>query len=180
MKVFLLENDPVVFGPAINYFNDKKHSIEHAINLKDSAFLLELDPGASSFDLFLFDVTLPSEEVRYLNKNKGKVQYTHPEGFNGLLFILHNLDILGDKINRVAVLTAYKQQVINLKNIDVFGRVFIREPLRPEDDQVRVDQEQVTKIKYSIKGTNDEYILSFIDKGANTVISLINKFMNRG
>jgi len=180
VKIFLLEDDPLVFGPVINYFSYKKHIIEHAEYLVGAAFLLEHDPGVSSFDLFLFDVALPREEVSYLNKNKGIVPYSHPKDFNGLLFILHNLDILGDKIDRVALLTAHKQQVMNLENINVFGKVFTCKPLPPEDDQVRADQEQVTKIRYLAEGTNDKYTLSFIDKCSNTVISLINKFINRG
>jgi hypothetical protein len=180
MHIFYLEDNPDAYGPITKYLRNNKHTVLHARNLKGAAFLLELDPGTDYFDLFLFDVGLPSEEVKYQNINKGIVTYSHPERFNGLLFLLHNLDILGDRASKITILTAYKKQVIDMDDIDVFGRKFIRKMLSPEEDQARYEQEQVTKIRYTDYDTSKTYTISILDKVSDIVISQIKRFINRG
>jgi hypothetical protein len=180
MRIFLLENDPDVYFGVIKYLENNKYAISHARNLKDAAYYLEFDPGVDSFDCFLFDVGLPSEEVRYLKGIKGVVKYVHPQDLNGLLFLLHNLDILDRHASRVAILTAYYKQVLEMEKIEVLGINYKLKKLSQAADHARYKQEQVTKICYANEDTDISYVFSLLDKGGDKIIQQINRFIIRG
>ena len=179
MKIFFLENDIDVFN-IIKHLRNKENIVYHAHNLKDAACFLEFEPGVSFFDIFFFDVGLPAEEVRHVNNNKGKVTYNEPNRFNGLLFLLHNLDLLINRQSRVSIITAFRKQVLELGNIDVFGKNYIRKENNFKDENTRAEREQINKIHYKSVDTDQIFTFSFLDKGAGDIIQQINKFMYRG
>ena len=191
MNIFFLEDNPEVF-PVIDYLRSCGHNLRLVRNLRDAAYCLELEPGADSFDIFFFDVGLPAERVDHFEK--GEVTYKDRNGFNGLIFLLHNLDLLHYRTERVAIVTAYRQIIMNTEKVTIEKKSFSLQKLSAEDDELRVSSEKVPKIQYKDDTGNiygfaffdkhgantDRVDLSFLDKGEDDIISQIDKFINRG
>ena len=179
MRIFFLEDNPKVID-VISYLRDNGHTVCHASNLKDAACRLELVPGADTFELFLFDVGIPAENVRHLKNKRGSVAYANAMGFNGLLFLLHNIDLLCNHIERVSIVTAHRKQIMDMGSIDVFGRGFEQQNLSEKAEENRVIREQVPKIQYRAVDTGQVYTFSFLDKGGDNLIPQIEKFISKG
>ena len=177
MRIFIVENDPEVMRVVQN-LSERGHEVYHAERLGKAAQLLEFHPKVDYFDLFFFDVGIPSERVRHLG-DKGMLTYNHHDGFNGLVFLLNNLDILGTRMNDITLITAFKQRVIGLESIDVFGKTFVRERYSKKEDAKRSRSEQQTKLRYVEMGTDNNYALTFIDKSGDGFDALLDRFIHR-
>jgi hypothetical protein len=179
MKIFILEDDPEVFA----YIEQLKVTYEvfHVRNLKDAAYLLEYEPGVKSFNKFIFDAALISEVV--IHRNKGTVQYKENNNFNGLLFLLNNLDILGKKAYHsecIAIITALTNK---LRDIPSFimpdkARIISKSELTYEEKRILQKNQRAPKIRFNESGR--EYMFSYIDKTASDILIQIDKFITNG
>lgn len=168
MKIFLLDDSPIV-AKGIKVAMKPYHDIHVATTLKDAAFCLEIKPGVEAFDLLLFDASLPQEIVIGI---KGEVLYNDVFGYNGLLFLLNNLDILSKHINHIAIITAFKNQIVTMENINVLGEHF---RIRLQKSKSRNELEKII-VK---TGSNELYIFTVLDKGRNAIVTDINQFIER-
>jgi hypothetical protein len=131
---------------------------------------LETRPGIDNFDLFLFDVAFPSETVE--SRNKGKITYNHPAPFeyNGLLFLLNNLDILRNRINHIAIITAFKSEIIDMKSINVFGKRYGINLSRAYSSS------GLDNLVFK-SGINKPFAFTILDKGRNAIAVDVNSFI---
>ena len=163
MRIFILEDNVQVAGESLDYIF-AGHEIYHVFNLKDAMHRLQFDPGVNNIDMFFFDVGIKKEDnvLKYPHA-EGVISYNHPRGFNGLLFLLNNIPLLKTKLNYISIITAFHQQVIELREIDVFGNIFSQTPN---------ESQNVGKIKY-IDGNSNTYLFSILNKGEHDIIRQI-------
>jgi len=174
IKIFFLENDEEM-RYIIENQRENGHQIYHAKNLQNAAALLEMNPGVDYFDLFIFDLGLRAEKVRHIGK-KGKVTYDHPKELNGLLFLLNNLDILGDKTKEIALVSAYRRQITEVNEVTIDGKNFKRVPSKAQQSE---DSEKLERVCYIEESSGKKYDITFLDKGDNDIALLIKKFIHR-
>lgn len=182
-KIFMLEDNPDVF-PSIEKLRRLGHTVTVTSNLKDAAYKLECNPGVDYYDKFMFDAALISENVPHLKKKKEFVYYNEPNGFNGLLFLLNNLDTLGENAfrpERVAIITALTNKLIHIPKIVMPNgkRSFESSELPKADSKLMIFNKRVPKIRYTDNKRNI-YTFSYIDKTTSDVLALIRTFIGRG
>ena len=166
MKIFLLDDSPIVLN-GLRADMENEHDVRISSTLIDAADSLENNPGVGAFDLFLFDVYLPSEIVTGFKKDK--TVYDEPFGYNGLLFLLNNLDILKSKINYIAIFSAFKNQIITMKNFNVFGKHY------NVSEYKKYASNELDKLVF--KSGLKEYVFTFLDKGRNTIMEDVKRFI---
>ena len=167
MKIFLLDDSAAVVN-GIKVDMESKHDIHAAFTLNDAAGCLEVKPGVKNFDLFLFDVAVPGYTVK---GKKGEVVYNDETfGYNGLHFLLNNLDILKGQIRYTAIITAFKNQIITMKNINVFGKHY--------SIYSRKLQQNNELEKIVVRSGFKSYTFTVLDKGRNAIATDINRFID--
>ena len=183
MRIFFLEDNPHVYVQLVKYLEECGHTVDHSDRLRSAVWKLESDPKADSYDLFLFDAGMKPEQVRCFDTSKDKDIYNEPNGFNGLLFLLRNMDLLGNRDDAIAIVTAYTKQIRETKSIDVFGKTFT---LQSNDamgetiaDGAAADNEGLSKIRYMCEETGATYTFALMSKSGDNIIPQMGKFINR-
>jgi len=173
-RIFILEDNPNTF-PHIHKLREK-YEVYHVRNLKDAAYLLEFEPGVAHFDKFIFDAALISERVRHITK--GDVTYDEESdgGFNGLLFLVNNLDILGedaDRPDRIAVITALANRLMSVTKILMpnGNKRFVRLDLPIKEKNILHNHNHVPRIRYVAE--NLTYDFSYLDKSSGDILTQI-------
>lgn len=174
MKIFFLEDVPEMLYIIENQ-RESGHEVYHAKNLQEAAMILEIHPGANYFDLFFFDLGLRAEKVKHIGE-KGEIIYNHPGELNGLLFLLNNMDILGDKTKQISIISAYRKQITELRKLEIDGKIFKCISNFADEDR---DATWLEYLTYIDESTNKKYDISYLDKGNNDIALLIKKFIHR-
>jgi hypothetical protein len=180
MKIFVLEDSAdakKLFEPLKN----DGHEVSIVGNLKDAAELLEYKPGVKNFDKFIFDAALIRERVSH--DKKGFITYNDNDGFNGIQFLLNNLDVLEGNAHRpenVAVITAWEKKLNGIRCFIMPDEktTFTKGTLSKHEEEMLEEKGRTPKIRYSCEG--NEYTFSFLDKTSKKILELLRMFITNG
>jgi hypothetical protein len=187
MKLLILEDNPKAVPAYERLKNREGYDVKIVRTLKDAAGLLEDKPGVDYFDRFIFDAALLNEQVYHVRKGNdeknGFVQYSDQDGFNGIQFLLNNIDVLGGNAKRperVAIITAW---VGKLRAVPAFimpdGKtIYKRTELTTSENELLKVNRRTPKIRYLLG--DDAYTFSCLDKTVNDILEEIDKFLFNG
>jgi CheY-like chemotaxis protein len=179
LKVFYLEDNPESVE-VVGSLRKDGHDVILASNLNKAAEILQHKHDPVSFDKFFFDVLVPGGKVLYRRPQMEYKEYSDTGNINGLIFLLHNLNLLGeqtDLANRVAVITAIANHVKLMSKIDIFGTMFVQKHIIAKHEKIIAEKSLVPQIWYETGGQT--YTFSLLDKVRNDIATQIRKFMGQ-